>query len=446
MVFMLPCTSQMPVMVPFEFINRFAEVLEKYFTPPVVPMRIETNLDVVSLLLNEMLDDGYPYVTEPDALRDLVPNGGLLSKLLSGGNKTVPTQSTIPWRRSNVRHTNNELFVDIVETLYMVLPAKPSNSLSGRRVSEPIGSSALYSHSSQPNSAYYSTRPLVSRIEGTIFVTSNLSGIPEISLNLNTLNNHLGRPSFHPAVKIDKWVQSPGTLQFIPPDGKALIASYTLDNNRVGGKNEKNRAQGQGLVFAEFRTGLGIAKDEFEARVWTTMSREVKHVEGLSVNVICDGQRTKKNIKGLRITSGDFHFNDWGIGEWTFPGKTPLGWSASLRGALEREEVDDEEDESEENSKSNGVEDSIGDSFRDATGSSHKSKALDSNVASKESGSGIKPIFPTHLSITYTLTGNVPSGIKVNSLRILKSPGLGEGVKPFKGLRYTTNVGEYIVR
>lgn len=379
MIFLVPTSSNVSSLMPFEFINRFVEVLEVYFSTPLLPMKLENGLETVTLILNEMLDDGYPYETEPDPIRDLVPHGGLFSRLLSSGPK--PGQSklpAVPWRRANVRHTNNELFVDIVETLYVIVA--PSRRVT--RGAIPSSSSAFYSTSSHRIDS--GSTPLLCRVEGTVFITSHLSGVPDIQLTIDT-KQALEFPSFHQCVDLKRWENNPGTLSFIPPDGKSLLASYTLENSDPG------------LVQADLRTGLGPNKDEFEARVWTMVSREVKHIDGLSINVICDGSKVR-SVKNMRVTGGDFHLNDSGTGEWRFPGKTPLGWNATLRGTLH---CDDDAEQFE---------------------------------------------FPRNLSLTYTVTGQVPSGTKVSSLKIVGSRGLGEGVKPYKGVRYTTRIGEYVVR
>lgn len=353
-------------------------------------MKIESNLDTITLILNEMIEGGYPDMTEPDAVKDIVPYGGLLTKLLSGGPKPSGLSSakipTVSWRRSNVRHTNNELFVDLIETLYLVYEPSSRATRGG------LSSSAFYTSSSSFSST--NTKPIISRVEGAISVTSHLSGLPDIQLVLNTGPHKIEDPSFHQCVDYSKWKSTPGTFSFIPPDGKHLLASYTLDN------------VGQGLVFAEMRTGLGVAKDEFEVRLWTIVSREVKAIELLALNVICDKSKVR-NIKALRVSSGDFHFTDACIGEWRFPGKTQLGWNATLRGSL---------------------------------------NTISQSTDDTESNEPPEILFPNYLSISYTLSGQVPSGIKVQNLRIVSARGLGESVKPYKGVRYTTKVGQFIVR
>lgn len=374
-IFLVPCTSNMPSLVPFEFINRLVEVLEVYFSPPLIPMKIESHLDTTTLILNEMVENGSPCMTDPDPMKELVPIGGLFTKLLGGASNKPIMNSPVPWRRSNVRHTNNELFVDLMETMYVIVGKSSTKTRSALP-----STSAFYSSGSVSSNS----KPIVSRAEGAVFVTSHLSGVPEIQLNLSSAksNSSFETPSFHQCVDLQRYQNSPGTLNFIPPDGKSLIASYTIENSD------------QGLVFADLRTGLGVNKDEFEARVWTLVSREVKSIEQLSINVVCG--KSVKHIKGMRVTAGDFHINETGIGEWRFPGKTQLGWNATLRGALQS---DDEQIH-----------------------------------------------FPNYLTMNYTLTGQVPSGTKIDSLRIVSTRGLGEGVKPYKGVRYTTRVGEWIVR
>lgn len=405
--------------------------MERYFSPPVVPMKIESNIDTVTLILNEMIDDQFPLITESDFLQDLVPKGGLLSRFMSnfksgGGAGAAPTQpSTIPWRRSNVKHTNNELYVDLVETYYGMFTthraARGSAGTAGTGYSSNNGPQAdgLTTARSQSSSLYTlerqdvhgvspRTKQVISRVEGSVVVTSNLSGVPTIQIALDTAGHKIEFPSFHPCVDIGHWEQSPGTIRCIPPDGKQLIASYTLEL-------EKKQDP---LVQATITTGLGVHGDEFEVRVWSKIMREVQNIEGLSVNIVCDAAKTRGIGNNLRVTSGDFHLNNNGVGEWTFAGKTPCGWSATLRGSLIRAESEDSSDNEND----------------------HDDAQLSNGTSSDTA------LFPDYVTLTYVAVGNIPSGIKVSNLRLVSSRGLGEGVKPYKGVRYVTNVGEYVVR
>lgn len=401
-VFLLPCTSKTPSLLPVEFISRMIEIFEDYLGSPLLPIKLESNYDTVVLILNEMIDGGYPYMTSGDIIKDLVPYGGLLRKLLTGSNVTQQV-SDIPWRRANVRHTNNELFIDIVESIYSIIPG-------GNEGGSSSSTSAFYSSTNGASLGLgFTTQPVINRVEGNIFATSNLSGVPEIQLRLGLAGHKIEYPSFHQCIDIPTWVNSPGNLKFIPPDGKTLVMSYTLED--VGTKNC--------IVFASLKTGLGMQKNEFEARVWTVISRNVKSVDGLSIKLACG--KNAKSIQNLRITAGDFHMADGGIGEWTFSGKTALGWSATLRGTLVVATKDEEDEESGE---------------EEADSKSSASSSLEATGA----------IFPKYMSLKYSVTGTVYSGISVDLLKINSLGGISDSVKPYKGVRYLTNTGEFIVR
>ena len=166
----------------------------------MIASKIEGNYDVVAQLLSEMVDGGIIANTEPNALRDVVEAPNLLKSLLGGvglpsstpsslapsstgfslgGGRPSPrlgpsqtsnqTGSPVPWRRANVRHTSNEMYVDIVETLEVTL------SPSGR--------------------------PLAAMAHGTIAFTAKVSGIPDLLLQLGCsggIQNAVSLPVFHP--------------------------------------------------------------------------------------------------------------------------------------------------------------------------------------------------------------------------------------------------------
>lgn len=493
-IFLLPCSSTTPALLPFEFLARFVDVLEAYLTAPLIPTKIEMNYATVSLILSEMLDGGAPYQTEPDMVREYVQPAGAIAKFLSsapnwqsspsgsapgGSGGLLAGASSInsidldadqtPWRRSNVRYTKNELFVDIVETINLII--SPTRRAGAQYAGSVSSSSAFYTnHQPQPAAR---GKPLVARVDGRIFINSHLSGVPDINLVLATGKRVLEYPTFHPCVRTDESDVGQGgsptsSYSFIPPDGKFLLGSYSIEGVEPS------------LVQAELRTGLGATKTEFEVRVWTAMSRETENVEGLSVRIVCDSSRTKA-IKTLRVSTGDFVSTGAGAGEWRFAGKTPLGWNATLRGVLlqgddnsgdpayEEEQTQSQASPSPsldeyvpKKSKSKKHSSSSGDPAVAKT-KKKKSKKAASLIDNDNNSSGDsislvsqtsikKPapvdnsIFPTHLSVSYKAIGQVPSGLKVQALKIKNARRSADGVKPFKGVRYITLTGDYIVR
>jgi AP-3 complex subunit mu len=97
--------------------------LQSYFGSPLDEGAIKENFSTVYQLLEEMNDHGYPLTTEPNALEAMIMKPTVISKIqqVVTGSSTVSsrlpdgTVSNMPWRRSNVRYAQNEIYVDLVE-------------------------------------------------------------------------------------------------------------------------------------------------------------------------------------------------------------------------------------------------------------------------------------------------------------------------------------------
>lgn len=86
LLFLSPATSEIEPLLVLEFLHRVIDVFEDYLGSPVLATKIEANYDIVAQLLNEMADEGFPFTTEPNALRDVVLPPSLIGKLF--GNVT----------------------------------------------------------------------------------------------------------------------------------------------------------------------------------------------------------------------------------------------------------------------------------------------------------------------------------------------------------------------
>lgn len=71
-----------------------------------------------------MMDSGFPLTTEPSILKEMIAPPNFVSRVLSvvtGGSSsmssTLPTaaSSNVPWRALGIKHTNNEIYFDLVE-------------------------------------------------------------------------------------------------------------------------------------------------------------------------------------------------------------------------------------------------------------------------------------------------------------------------------------------
>lgn len=77
-----PVHTETDPMFVFAFIQTLLDVLQEYLGE-VSAGTIRDNFDVVYQLLEEMLDNGYPLTTEPNALRDIIMPPSFFKKILA---------------------------------------------------------------------------------------------------------------------------------------------------------------------------------------------------------------------------------------------------------------------------------------------------------------------------------------------------------------------------
>lgn len=106
--------------------------------------------------------------------------------------QVAPFTAPIPWRRPGVRHSNNEIYFDIEESLDAILDRK------GKLLS--------------------------SQVWGAINCNSRLSGNPDLLLTFAN-KGVMGEPAFHPCIRYNRWERDT-VLSFIPPDGKFKLLEY----------------------------------------------------------------------------------------------------------------------------------------------------------------------------------------------------------------------------
>lgn len=448
---------------------------------PLLAQKIESSYDVVAQLLNEMCDAGTVSSTEPNALRDMVEVEGWIGKLLGGitipGKPGFATPSTsgmsglsstgtlaantpaLPWRRANVRHTSNELYVDLVESLTVTLA--------------PSG------------------RPLAAFANGTIAFTSKISGVPDLLLNLSTpsgrqnVSSVMELPVFHPCVRLARWREKPGELSFVPPDGRFVLAGYEVDLlPSTGGKSGTTNSSHLKLpVNIEVKTSLGPTGSDFEVRLFIVKvsgqgnsplssgsnsrgnSNAVAHLSraasqfsgGLSGNIGgSSGNSTSpiiedlvvtvplpadvRNLSEIKASRGDTTYNPGEKNlEWHIPARDAMAGGATLRctvvGPLSSEEEYDGN-----GFRLDGEYDYDTETYQSAP---EKTKVeTTSNNESKDARKVAqnKILMPSSAAVSFSVKGWLASGIKVESLTIdtRKSRGLGEGIKPYKGVKYLT--------
>ncbi|CAK9440229.1 uncharacterized protein LODBEIA_P43290 [Lodderomyces beijingensis] len=395
--------------IPYTFISRFLETLEDYFGE-LNGSKIETHNDMVTLLLYQMLDDGSPHITDFNKIRDLVSHNSLLTKILNeaqrqtGFNQSEAKQSfsnDVPWRREDVKYTNNEIYVDIVEKISLLVKpiVKRNNKLEQF-------DSAFYSSKSDKSSENY---VLNGHVDGKIDLVCRLTGAPTLELVLNKVGSNMQLPTLHRCINHDLLKERRGVLSFIPPDGKSTLMEYQVDLNTFKSNREKTNLIKSSSIDVQFITNE--FSSEFEIRLFPAQS--INKVDYIKVHIVCaDGE---DQIKVNRITHGDFQTKISGSHEWSMQdvkkGVTPILSGVVMQAGSKRDERDERDEQD-----SNGQ-----------TQSSYKSP-------------------PQHLKLEFSYKGQVPSGLKIESLKVVNARGMAPNVKPYKGVKYITNSGSYIIR
>ncbi|KLU86811.1 AP-3 adaptor complex subunit mu [Magnaporthiopsis poae ATCC 64411] len=419
-----------PLLV-LEFLHRVVDAFEEFLGAPLTAQRIDSAYDIAAQLLTEMCDAGVVATTEPNALRDLVEVEGLLGKLLGGltlpgavaanlgggggssapslgpggmmmggggggggGRGNIVATPALPWRRANVRHTSNEMYADLVETLSVTLA--------------PSG------------------RPLAAFAHGTVAFTSKVSGVPDIVMSLtgptgrHNLAGLMELPVFHPCVRLARWREHPGELSFIPPDGRFILASYEVDLLPFTNGKSGSLAAGNLKLPAniEVKTGLGPAGSEFEVRVYVN------------------------KVFGAPGGGG-------GGGDWLIPNKALAGGTMqfSLRGTV----VGDQAlgDDADDAVAAAGYSDPMGFGFKEYNYEDPEPPAAKSGKGASGGGGNDdekadariaqnKLLMPSSASLSFSVKGWLPSGIKVESIVIDQKRSMGLTASPYKGVKYLT--------
>jgi AP-3 complex subunit mu len=485
LLFLSPSSSDIEPLLVLEFLHRVADALEEFLGSPLLASRITASYDVVAQVLAEMADAGIVCQGEANVLRDVVETGpGVLDNLfgkvgLPGSSPALGSTpssvgmlqrsqpsamtsqgSAIPWRRNNVRHTSNELYVDIVESLSVTFA--------------PSG------------------RPLAAFANGSIAFTSKVSGVPDLNLNLSTggkgagmgnrgdqLRSIMERVVFHPCVRLNRW-KGDGSISFVPPDGRFALCGYEADLLGPDSPLTTDSRSAPKLDLPAnivISTGSGAMGNEFEVRLTLPSSTRSAATASLQSNLSNPGRpgafrsalasenkgpaveelavripmpQAARNLSDIRPTKGEAHWSPAdGSVEWRISSKDVA--TISSAGAVLRCTVQvpltDEDDEEEDNGIMNRMTATTYD-YDDDTPSSYQAQSTASksrsNGAAATSGIGKaeknRELMPTAAMLSFSVKGWLASGLKVESLVIdtKKSKSLGAEVKPYKGVKYLT--------
>ena len=204
------------IMTIIIFLSKLVEVMTQYFKS-LEEESIKDNFVIIYELLDEMMDFGVPQTTDTKILKEYIPQD--YYSLI----KSTPTHLVAPpnaltnsvsWRKEGIFYKKNEAFLDVIESINMLITANG--------------------------------QVLNSEILGEIKIKSHLSGMPDLRLGLNdkgifTGNNDATTDSgkniemedikFHQCVRLSKF-ENEKLITFIPPDGEFTLMSYRLSSSQ----------------------------------------------------------------------------------------------------------------------------------------------------------------------------------------------------------------------
>jgi len=79
--YLAACPSEVSPLLILEFLHRIANTFADYFGTPTDENAIKENFSTVYQLLEEMLDNGWPLTTEPNALQDMIRPPTVMGKV-----------------------------------------------------------------------------------------------------------------------------------------------------------------------------------------------------------------------------------------------------------------------------------------------------------------------------------------------------------------------------
>ncbi|XP_067846283.1 AP-1 complex subunit mu-1-like isoform X3 [Heptranchias perlo] len=195
------------ISLSFSFLFKVKQIFIEYFGD-LEQESIQDNFILMYELLDEIMDFGYPQITETAILQEYITQEGY--KLKQGAPRPpAAVTNAVSWRSEGIKYRKNELFMDVIESINFLVNAR-----------------GCVVHC---------------EILGQILMNCCLSGMPEVSLcfNDNALFNQdqtenvnvvdFEDVKFHSCVRLSRF-ENERVISFIPPDKDFELMSYRVTN------------------------------------------------------------------------------------------------------------------------------------------------------------------------------------------------------------------------
>jgi len=198
----------------FEYLFQKIKILKAYLGEEFDENSMRNNMTLIYELMDETMDFGYPQNCAVDVLR-LYINLGSVKTVDDQEPSELTSQITgaIDWRREGIRHRRNEVYIDVLESVNLLLSSTGTI--------------------------------LRNEVTGQVQMNTKLTGMPECKFGLNDKlvidreNYHHGSRkagveiddcTFHRCVRLGKF-DADRTITFIPPDGEFELMRYRVTDN-----------------------------------------------------------------------------------------------------------------------------------------------------------------------------------------------------------------------
>ncbi|PIO72470.1 TM2 domain protein [Teladorsagia circumcincta] len=197
-----------------QVLQKLATTMTEYFGK-ITEDSIRSNFVLIYEILDELIDFGYPQMTDATVLKTYITQAGVRG-VTREEQQQITSQVTgqISWRREGIKYRRNELFIDVVECVNLLMNQKG--------------------------------QVLSVNVAGKVLMKCFLSGMPECKFGINdkiTLQQSTSRNQtddatksartvvaiddiqFHQCVRLGKF-ETDRAISFVPPDGTCELIKY----------------------------------------------------------------------------------------------------------------------------------------------------------------------------------------------------------------------------
>ncbi|GAB4823488.1 hypothetical protein N2152v2_010534 [Parachlorella kessleri] len=222
-------------MMTFQFLSKVVDLIKAYCHGDFSEEVVKGNFVLIYELLDEVLDFGFPQIADAAILKQFIFQKGFVTEATkkkreaAAQSATLQVTGAVGWRKDTIRYKKNELFLDVIETVSMLMSAQGS--------------------------------VLRCDVNGRVVMKAFLSGMPDVKLGLN---EKIEDVTFHPCVNLGRF-NAEKVVSFVPPDGEFELMKYRCTE----GINLPFKAVA--MITEKGRTRMEVTvrvKSNFGAKLW----------------------------------------------------------------------------------------------------------------------------------------------------------------------------------